>query len=39
MVWSSVLAVMALDIFKIQNVNAVQNVGALGSSKRSQKKT
>jgi len=39
MVWSSVHPVMVLDIFKIQNVNVVQNVEASGSSKGSQKKT
>ena len=38
MVWFSVHAVMALDIFKIQNVNVVQNAGALGISKRMEKK-
>jgi len=38
MVWSSVHVVMGLDIFKIENVNAVQNVGALGSSRAKRKK-
>jgi hypothetical protein len=38
MVWYSVQAVTAMDIFKIQNVNVnvVQSVGALGSLKRNQ---
>jgi hypothetical protein len=38
MAWQSVHAVIAMDIFKIQNVNVVQNAGALGSSKGSQRK-
>ena len=36
MVWWFVYAVTAMDIFKIQNVDVVQSVGALGSLKRKQ---
>jgi hypothetical protein len=38
MAWQSVRAVIAMDIFKIQNVNVVLNAGALGSSKGNQRK-
>jgi len=38
MVWWCVHAVTAMDTFKIQVVNVVQSVGALGSLKRKQKK-
>ena len=38
MAWQSVDAVIAMDIFKIQNVNVVLNAGAFGSSKGNQKK-
>lgn len=38
MAWQSVHAVTAMDIFKTQNVNAVQNAGALGSSEGNQEK-
>ena len=36
MPWKTVQTVTAVDLFKIQNVNLVQNVGALGSLKRNQ---
>jgi ABC-type microcin C transport system permease subunit YejE len=39
MVWFSVHPVMAMDIFKIQNVNVVQNAGALGTSEMKRRKT
>jgi hypothetical protein len=38
MVWWSAHAVTAMDIFKIQDVNVVQNAGALGSLRRKQNK-
>jgi hypothetical protein len=38
MAWQSVHAVIAMDLFKIQNVNAVQSAGASGSLKMNQRK-
>jgi uncharacterized protein YdeI (BOF family) len=34
MIWKSVHVVMAMDLFKTQNVNVAQSVEALGSLKR-----
>jgi hypothetical protein len=36
MPWKPVQTVTAMDLFKIQNVNLVQSVGALGSLKRNE---